>query len=148
MGVEDIAEVIAIENQCYDFPWTPGNFTDSIKAGYTGQMLRHHATNELIAYWVVMAGYQEMHLLNITVAPMWQGQGYALTMLDLLLSFCKHQQSEQLWLEVRPSNDRARQVYERYGFCTVGLRKAYYPAANQTREDALVMSFQIQRQDE
>jgi ribosomal-protein-alanine N-acetyltransferase len=42
-------------------------------------------------------------------------------------------------LEVRPSNDRARRLYESCGFATVGVRKRYYPSFNETREDALVM---------
>jgi ribosomal-protein-alanine N-acetyltransferase len=46
-------------------------------------------------------------------------------------------------LEVRPSNKRALEVYQRYGFARIGLRKGYYPAANNTREDAIVMRLPI-----
>jgi ribosomal-protein-alanine N-acetyltransferase len=48
-----------------------------------------------------------------------------------------------LWLEVRRSNQRARDLYERYGFREIGLRRAYYPAGFGRREDAVVMSLSI-----
>jgi ribosomal-protein-alanine N-acetyltransferase len=44
-----------------------------------------------------------------------------------------------LWLEVRQSNQRAREVYRRYGFTQVGWRRGYYPAAGGQREDACVL---------
>ncbi len=48
---------------------------------------------------------------------------------------------ESVLLEVRPSNERALEIYQRYGFQTIGRRKGYYPTANQQREDAIVMRF-------
>ena len=48
---------------------------------------------------------------------------------------------ESILLEVRPSNARALEIYERYGFTEIGRRKGYYPAADSTREDAIVMRF-------
>ena len=48
-----------------------------------------------------------------------------------------------LWLEVRASNARARQVYARRGFAEVGLRRGYYPAGKAQREDAIVMSLPL-----
>jgi len=100
-----------------------------------------------IGYFLAMQGVDEVHLLNITVAPAYQGQGWSLVMLDALALWAGRQPGIQwLWLEVRPSNHRARTVYERYGFKLMGRRRNYYPAgpagsANAgIREDALVMS--------
>jgi ribosomal-protein-alanine N-acetyltransferase len=50
---------------------------------------------------------------------------------------------ESVLLEVRPSNTRALEIYERYGFKQIGRRKGYYPAADGQREDAIVMRFGI-----
>jgi ribosomal-protein-alanine N-acetyltransferase len=64
-------------------------------------------------------------------------------MLDEMLRFAQAQGAQSLWLEVRTSNVRARQIYERYGFKTVGLRRNYYPLAPFKREDAVVMSLPL-----
>ena len=149
--------VLRIENSAYEHPWTPGNFTDSFKAGFESQMLLGgdpappaslqigSAQPELIGYFVAMKGVDEVHLLNITVAPDYQRQGWARVMLDALALWARGQGAQWLWLEVRVSNTRAKLIYERYGFKEVGLRRSYYPASGKLakREDALVMSFAL-----
>ena len=90
-----------------------------------------------------MAGYREVHLLNITVAPAHQRQGWAHVMLDALAIWSRGQQAEWLWLEVRAGNTRAQQIYEHCGFAPVGLRKGYYPAGQGQREDAVVMNLRL-----
>ncbi len=49
-----------------------------------------------------------------------------------------------LWLEVRPSNHRARALYARLGYAQVGVRRDYYPDAGGRREDALVLCLELQ----
>ena len=139
MSVADLAEVMAIEVAAYPFPWTQGNFVDSLQAAYLARLLRSDS-GELLGYFVAMAGVDEMHLLNLTVAPSAQGQGHARHMLDALVTECRAASAGMLWLEVRRSNQRARDLYERYGFREIGLRRAYYPAGFGRREDAVVMS--------
>jgi [ribosomal protein S18]-alanine N-acetyltransferase len=139
-------EVVArIEQSAYEHPWSAGNFLDSIKAGYQAQLLTGGAppSAELIGYFVAMQGVEEVHLLNITVAPAHQRQGWAHVMLDAVTLWARGQGAQWVWLEVRPSNARARAVYARYGFREVGLRKLYYPATNGEREDAVVMSLAL-----
>ncbi len=130
--------VMAIEQVAYAHPWTRGNFADSLRAGYQGQLLM--AGDVLLGYFVAMKGVDEVHLLNITVAPEMQGQGWGRMMLDALAIWSRGQGAQCLWLEVRASNERAQRLYERYGFRRVGQRKGYYPAAHGRREDAVVMS--------
>ena len=140
----DLEAVMAIEQAAYSHPWTRGNFRDALASGYWAQCLRVH--DELLGYVVAMAGVEETHLLNITVAPARQGQGWAHMMLDALCLWSRRQGAEWLWLEVREGNQRALQVYERYGFRRVGLRKDYYPADRQQREHAVVMSLNLKLQ--
>jgi ribosomal-protein-alanine N-acetyltransferase len=64
-------------------------------------------------------------------------------MLGELVRWSQAQGAQSLWLEVRFSNARARQIYERYGFKAVGLRRNYYPLAPFKREDAVVMSLPL-----
>lgn len=138
MRLEALDGVLYIERQAYEFPWTQGNFSDSLNVGHQAQLLR--AGGELLGYFVAMKGFEEVHLLNLTVAPKHQRQGWAHVMLDALAIWSRGQHADWLWLEVRPSNRRAIDLYERFGFRRVGERKDYYPAAQGKRESALVMS--------
>ena len=142
MRLPDLAEVLAAEREAYQVPWTHGNFVDSLAAGYPAEVLRD-PQGELLGYWVAMPGVDELHLLNITVAPAWQRRGLALVMLDRIVGACRQRGLTQLWLEVRVSNLRAQAVYQRYGFAEVGRRRAYYPVLQGPREDALLMSLMV-----
>jgi len=134
-------EVVAIEQLSYEHPWTRGNFSDSLHTGYEAQLL--HAGGVVLGYFVAMKGVDEVHLLNITVAPAYQGQGWGRLMLEALALWAKGQGAQWLWLEVRASNARALRIYERHGYRHVGERKGYYPARHGGREDAVVMSLKL-----
>ncbi len=133
--------VVAIESRAYEHPWTRGNFADSLRSGYQAQVLL--ADGKLLGYFVAMKGVDEVHLLNITVVPEHQSQGWGRLMLDALALWSRGQGAQWLWLEVRESNERAQRIYERNGFRRVGERKGYYPAADGKREDAVVMSLKL-----
>jgi ribosomal-protein-alanine N-acetyltransferase len=90
-----------------------------------------------------MAGVEETHVLNLTVAPTHQGQGWARHMLHALVQWSHQQRARTLWLEVRASNARARRLYVAYGFQHVGERKNYYPGLGRTREHAVVMRLDL-----
>ena len=143
MRLDDLDAVLAIERSVYSFPWTRGNFIDSLAAGYLAELLLDDG-GRLIGYFVAMVGVDEMHLLNLSVAPAHQRQGHARTLLDALEAHCHALHLTTLWLEVRLSNARARQIYLRRGFAEVGLRRGYYPAGKGQREDAVVMSMALQ----
>lgn len=134
-------DVLRVEQSAYSHPWTRGNFVDSLKAAY--QVMTLMGEDKLLGYFVAMEGVEEVHLLNITVAPSFQGQGWAVLMLDALAVWSRGRGAHWLWLEVRASNARALQVYDRYGFRRVGDRKNYYPAGHGHREDAVVMSLKL-----
>lgn len=133
--------VMAIEQTAYSHSWTRGNFQDSLNPLFEAQCL--WLDGELLGYFLAMRGFEEMHLLNITVAPAHQGQGWAHMMLDALSLMSRHQGAQWLWLEVRQSNLRALKVYQRYGFKQVSIRKDYYPAGRLQREHAVVMSLKL-----
>jgi ribosomal-protein-alanine N-acetyltransferase len=142
MQYGDLDQVLAVERAAYSFPWTRGNFIDSLAAGYLAEMLLDDRAG-LVGYYVAMAGVDEMHLLNLTVAPAQQRRGHSRSLLDALERRCRERHLATLWLEVRASNARARQVYARRGFAEVGLRRGYYPAGKAQREDAIVMSLPL-----
>lgn len=142
MGIAQLDAVLAVETAAYAFPWTRGNFVDSLAAGYAAHAL-YDAGGALLGYFVAMGGVDEMHLLNITTAPAHEHRGHARHMLDALEALCRQRGAQRLWLEVRRSNLRAQSIYRRRGFVEVGVRRGYYPAPQGQREDALVMSLEI-----
>lgn len=141
MTPEDLDAIMAIEQAVYSHPWSRGNFRDSLNPLFDAHCL--WLEGELLGYFLAMHGVEEMHLLNITVATSRQGQGWGHMMLDALSLLSRSQGAQWLWLEVRQSNERALQVYERYGFRQVSIRKDYYPAGRQQREHAVVMSLKL-----
>jgi [ribosomal protein S18]-alanine N-acetyltransferase len=138
---ERLDDVMVIEREAYEHPWTRGNFIDSLRSGYQAQVLA--AGEVVLGYFVAMKGVDEVHLLNLTVAPRQQGDGWGRVMLDGLALWARGQGAQWLWLEVRVSNKRAQRIYERQGYRRVGERKRYYPAAHGKREDAVVMSLRL-----
>lgn len=139
---ERLDAVLAIEQRAYSHPWTRGNLQDSLAAGHIAQCLM--LGDALLGYLIAMPGYREVHLLNITVAPAHQRRGWARVMLEALALWSRALRADWLWLEVRVSNLRAQQVYLRYGFSRVGLRRGYYPLRHGEREDAVVMSLPLE----
>ncbi len=141
LALQHLDAVLRVEQQAYAHPWSRGNFIDTLKSGYEAQLLM--AGDTLLGYFVAMKGVDEMHLLNITVAPDHQRQGWARVMLDALALWARGQGADWLWLEVRVGNVRAMEVYESQGYRRVGQRKNYYPDAQGQREDAMVMSLRL-----
>ncbi len=155
MTEADLDAVCELEKSAYAHPWSRKHFADSLGAGYPAVLLlgeplpgervhpRRPDGQVLLGYLVAMPGVDEVHLLNITVAPAHQRQGWARCLLDALCLWSRGQGAQWLWLEVRASNAPARALYERCGFQQVGLRKGYYPAGQFQREDAVVMSLNL-----
>ncbi len=136
----DLPAVMAIENAIYAFPWTEGNFRDSLAAGYSCRA--YVRDGELIGYAVVMLALDEAHLLNLSIAASCQRQGYGGLLLRHLCELARGRGARLIYLEVRPSNAAGLHLYERHGFRRVGLRRAYYPAQD-GREDALILGLPL-----
>lgn len=142
LALADVETLLAIESSAYEFPWSRGNFVDSLNAGYLARK-RVDATGAWLGYFIAMPGVQELHLLNLTVTPQHQRRGHARAMLDRLVNEGSALGAQRIWLEVRVSNERAQQVYRHYGFRDIGLRRGYYPAGPLARENAIVMSLDL-----
>lgn len=133
--------VMRIEELAYPFPWTRGNFADSLAAGYSAWVIEREGI--VIGYFVMMVSIDEAHLLNITVAPEFQSQGVGRYLLGEVFSLARSHRAVRLFLEVRPSNAPACHLYARMGMRKVGLRRGYYPDQGGRREDALVLAIDL-----
>lgn len=136
MLVKDLDAVVLIEREVFLFPWTRGNFRDSISSGYHCYVLE--MGNHIFGYGVMTIGADEAHILTLSVASEWQREGWGEKLLHYFISLSKENHACSIFLEVRKSNLGAAKLYEQIGFRQVGARVAYYPAMG-GREDAIVM---------
>jgi len=140
MTEADLRAVLEIEDAIYAFPWTPGNFRDSLRAGYSCWAYRDG--EELIGYAVLILAAGEAHLLNLSVAARAQSRGHGRSLLSNVVGVVREHGAKVLFLEVRPSNQAGQRLYAGYGFRQVGVRRGYYPA-QRGREDALVLALNL-----
>jgi [ribosomal protein S18]-alanine N-acetyltransferase len=132
-------QVLEIEQQIYPYPWTSGNFRDAMLSGYDVWGSLEYEGGPLMGYFVAAPMVDEVHLLNLSIAPSWQGLGHGRALLAQVTERHFLNGMESVLLEVRPSNVAARALYEKFGFIRIGVRRGYYPGLEQGREDALVM---------
>lgn len=142
MCEDDLDVVAAMEHTVYPFPWTRGNFRDSLQSGYSCWVCRHN--QYITGYAVLMLAAGEAHLLNITVGLEWQGKGWGHAFMQYLITVARDYRAVTMYLEVRPSNTVACHLYRRLGFEYVAMRKAYYPT-HHGREDALIMLLKMNK---
>lgn len=136
MQLADVEKVVMIEREVFLFPWTKGNFEDSIHAGYHCFVLERGEC--MFGYSVMSVAASEAHLLTLGIAAIHQQQGWGRKMLQHVILTARQRDARYLFLDVRESNRVAAQLYEQTGFRQVGKRRGYYPAMA-GREDSLVM---------
>lgn len=136
MQLADVDAVMRIEPTIFPYPWTRGNFTDSLQSGY--HCLVMEAEAEVIGYAVLMMVLDEAHLLNLSIARDQQGRGLGRELLQYAMILGRNYGGLNMFLEVRPSNLAAIGLYESMGFNEMAIRRHYYPAAH-GREDAVLM---------
>lgn len=157
MTRDDLPEVSLIESDIFQAPWSYGNFSDSLQAGYDCWVFQTHLGSgsggslssavdrrSILGYSVLMWTPDDLHLLNLSVRRPVQGQGLGRAWLAWLLDDARSRGASTMLLEVRPSNIAGLRLYEWAGFQRIGLRRAYYPPHQGHREDAIVMRRRIE----
>jgi ribosomal-protein-alanine N-acetyltransferase len=140
MRATDLGAVADLEKSLYAFPWSLGNFRDSLNAGYECWVACQG--EPAIGYAILMVALDEAHLLNIAVAPGWQNRGIGRAFLQFMLGVAREAKCQIVYLEVRPSNLAARHLYRESGFQQIAIRPSYYPA-HAGREDALFLGITL-----
>ena len=121
-----IPAAVALEQQLFDIqPWTSAQFWAELAADDRA-LLAETETDELRGYAALAIGADEAEILNIAVAPTWQGHGLGWQLLRAMLDAVRHAGLHRVLLEVRPDNAPALRLYERSGFRRIGLRRDYY----------------------
>ncbi|MFM8304303.1 MAG: ribosomal protein S18-alanine N-acetyltransferase [Actinomycetota bacterium] len=128
--------VLRIEEQVYARPWTSALFLSELALRTTRAYFVARVGRQVVGYAGVMVSFEDAHVTNIAVDPGWQRHGVATRLLVALVRESLVRGAQHMTLEVRVSNRSAQDLYRRFGFAPVGVRKNYYP---ENREDALVM---------
>jgi len=140
MRLQDVDRVLGIEQQVHSHPWTRGNFNDSLDYGYICKV--YETEQEMLGYAVLMPALDEVQLLDISIAKVYQCKGLGGKLLNELLALLRTLKFARVILEVRSSNLAAKALYRKTGFNEIGIRRAYYPA-HDGREDAIVMEYKL-----
>ncbi|QTQ33978.1 ribosomal protein S18-alanine N-acetyltransferase [Aromatoleum bremense] len=141
MTDRDLDWVVDHEAVLHTFPWSRGNFVDSLAAGHSAWVMR--VGGSPVAYAVMLMVLDEAHLLNISVAREFQGARLGTALLRHLFAEARRCGASQFFLEVRPSNSAALALYRSHGFQPIGRRKGYYALREGGREDAIVMRLEL-----
>jgi ribosomal-protein-alanine N-acetyltransferase len=136
----DLTAVMQIEDAVYPHGWTIGIFQDCLRVGYNCFAIE--LNKHLVGYMILSVAVGEAHILNIAIDPLYQKQGIGTLAMQQLMDISLAKGAEAAFLEVRPSNKYAIQLYEGMGFSQVGLRKDYYPT-EKGREDAIIMAIPL-----
>ena len=138
VSYSDLDQITRIEKETNKYPWSPNNFQSSMEAGNSSIVLKYKKNILGYAFFSVVG--TDSHLLNITVSKNYQRKGYGKKILKKVLFQSKVLGATIVFLEVRVSNYRAIDFYEKFGFKRDAIRYNYYSGS--PKEDALLMSKQ------
>ena len=140
MQLTDLPDVLRNERRGYTHPWTEGIFRDCLGNGQECWLLL--CSDQNVGHGILSVAAGESHLLNVCVHPDFQGHGFGRILVEHLLERARKGEASTIFLEVRPSNVAACELYDKLGFNEVGIRENYYPS-NVGREDALVLAKEL-----
>ena len=140
MQLTDLPDVLRNERRGYTHPWTEGIFRDCLGNGQECWLLM--SSDQNVGHGILSVAAGESHLLNVCVHPDFQGHGFGRILVEHLLERARKGEASTIFLEVRPSNVAACELYDKLGFNEVGIRENYYPS-NVGREDALVLAKEL-----
>lgn len=139
MQESDLPSVVKIERLSFSTPWSETLFFNEI---YKQRSIPKVAVigDRIAGYICANQVADEGHILNLAVHPDFRGRGIANTLVENILEELKENACRFLYLEVRASNNAARELYEGFGFSVVGTRKEYY---GEPKEDAVIMMLRL-----
>lgn len=141
LGQDDMAEVMDIEKRCFQYHWTEEQFRMGLEKGAFRVLgARQEAQGALVGYLAFSTVVDEMEILNLAVLPEFRRKGHAARLMAMLLAYCRKNGLRKGFLDVKSSNDSAIDLYLKFGFKKIGVRKRYYP---DTGEDAILFKRDI-----
>ena len=140
MARQDLPEVMELEMESYPFPWSHGIFSDCLTVGYQCQVME---LDEVVCgYTVFSVAVDECHILNLCIGKPYRGHGLSRQLLQFIIGQSQVLGASFIYLEVRPSNHVAINLYTSFGFEEIARRRDYYPTL-EGREDAIMLARSI-----
>jgi [ribosomal protein S18]-alanine N-acetyltransferase len=165
MRLEDVPAVSELEHIVFTLPWSSATFGYELRNNPSSEYLtlryrpwgeesgRKHLLSRSVwrlfkkssdeddpallgygGFWMML---EEAHICTLAMRPEWRGRGLGELLLAALIAHAYERHAEVVTLEVRVGNITAQNLYTKYGFKTVGRRKAYY---SDNHEDAFIMT--------
>ena len=131
----DMAEVLEIEQRCFEFPWSEQDFMRCLRQRNCIGMVAEQG-DRVVGFMIYELHKNRLHILNFAVANQMHRSGIGRQMIDKLIGKLSTQRRTRITLEVRPTNDAAIRLYEGLGFTSAGRRPRYY---QDNGEDAVIM---------
>lgn len=135
--IRDVRGIASIEKACFPMPWSEETVLNEMQNNELATYIVAEFEGTIVGYigfWRVMDTFD---INNIAVLPEYRRRGIGRSLLERVLLLMEEMSAENIFLEVRPSNLAAIEMYRRAGFEEVGIRKAYY---EDNGEDAIIMS--------
>src|SRR6186997_2280154 len=137
MRLEDVPAVHRIESASFPTPWPDYAFKQEIQANRLAHYLVVKSGEETIGYGGMWLMVDEAHITTFAVLPEWRRRGIGARLMLSMMQLASQLNARVATLEVRLSNQPARDLYQRFGFRPVGIRPRYY---SDNAEDALIMT--------
>lgn len=135
MTRDDIPKLTLMEAEIFPDPWPEKAFIEELDRDNRGILIAQIDGN-IVGYAGLIVSFGEAHLTNIAVAPDYRGKSVAKTLLSGILENAKKADCKYIFLDVRPSNTSAIDLYQKFGFYELYRRPNYYRVPV---EDAVVM---------
>ncbi|MDD2586584.1 MAG: ribosomal protein S18-alanine N-acetyltransferase [Syntrophomonadaceae bacterium] len=136
MTVQDIDQIMDIEKEVFTLPWSRESYLGELKNKFATYLICD-SEGEVAGYAGIWVVFEDAHITNIAVAQRFQGMGMGNTLMQEVEKVARDKKARRILLEVRPSNERAINMYTNLGYVATSLRKGYYP---DNCEDAIIMT--------
>lgn len=141
MTLNDVLRVHEIDSNSFSAPWPAEAFAIELENPKARNFVLTE-NNQIIGYIVYWLIIDECHIATIAVDKAYRGKGYAKELLRKALQSSVTEGAAFVYLEVRASNQPAKELYRSFGFEIVGTRKKYYKDNN---EDALLLTLEMNK---
>lgn len=140
MTLEDVPAVDALEQRLFPADaWPLHMFLSELSQHETRRYLVAESGGDIVGYAGLMCIEPVADVQTIAVVPEFEGRGIGSTLLTRLVDEARHRGAADVLLEVRADNPRAQQLYVRFGFEQIHVRRGYY----RDGVDALIMRLQL-----
>ena len=140
MSEADVVQVVAIEKNAHDPPWSEEHFLSELRNACSYSLVAYDEHRRILGYLVFWMIGTEIHLLNLTIHPEFQRCGIGKELMAFLIQFSNRHGAISIGLEVRRSNRAALGLYHAFGFREKAVRKTYYEVKG---EDGILMELEL-----